>query len=524
MHLQLPCFSSSFPFVAIALLAGVAQAQSTGPLVISPNTVIALGNSAPSLSLDGSELVARETGPTSSSSPTDVHIFVRNAGIWSQQQLFSVPNNHAFGVGATSANVSLRGTRLVIGVSNGVEAEGDARISEFSGGSWGPLAIVPVPDDLANFGTSVLTREGVVFVWEPDTSADFGSVHIFRKSGTSWVIAGGFGPSGGSGVYGTLLADSGDTLLVASTDIVDVRVRGATEVDWNRQALLDPVGNARPNSIAIDGDVAVVGSVSIPIAWHAEVFERSGTAWSLTASPSGSDTVASDRFGTSVSVHGDTIYIGAPGANSNAGAVYVFQRQAGVWSETSKLVPAGAVAGGQFGLTLLTDGATLAVGANASSAGAVGSLYLFDITSPAPTQTYCTAKVNSQGCTPQIGAIGVPGATNPNPFAITAASVINHKSGFVLYSIAGMAATPFQGGTLCLASPLHRTPAQNSGGNVGPPDCSGTYNFNFNARVQSGVDPALVPGVEVWAQYYSRDPGDPFMVGLTDAVTFTIGS
>jgi hypothetical protein len=30
--------------------------------------------------------------------------------------------------------------------------------------------------------------------------------------------------------------------------------------------------------------------------------------------------------------------------------------------------------------------------------------------------------------------------------------------------------------------------------------------------------------VQVWAQWITRDPADPFHVGLTDAVTFVIGS
>jgi hypothetical protein len=357
----------------------------------------------------------------------------------------------------------------------------------------------------------------------PDNSADSGSVILFRKVGSSWDETNAFGPTGGTGVYGTMLIDSGDTLLIASQNRVEVRVRGTASTDWVPQALLTPAGT--PRAIAIDGDFAVIASFTNPPANHVEVYRRFGASWSLLTTLNGSDTVASDGFGTAVGIHGNTIYVGSPNAGvSQAGAVYVFQLQGATWAQTAKLEPSAPVAQGHFGRTLVVDGTTLAVGASASSAGAVGSLYLFDITPLAPTQTYCTAKVNSQGCLPQIGAFGVPGATNPNPFAINAANVINHKSGFVLYSVGGMAATPFQGGTLCLASPLHRTPAQNSGGNVGPADCSGTYSFDFNVRVQSGIDPALVPGVEVWAQYYSRDPGDVFMVGLTDAVTFTIGS
>lgn len=510
---------------AVAMLAGSVSAQSSGPLQISQNSVFALGNQAPSLSLDGTELVAREQISSIGATPAPAHIFQRSGGTWSQQQVFSVPDTWGMGT-LDTANVSIRGSLLVIGVSNGVEGGGDVRISQFSGGTWGPLTIVPTPDDFNNFGDSVLTREGLVFVGEPDTSIGIGAVHVYRQNGAGWLLVNSWGaPPSSSGTYGDLLADSGNTMLIAGSSMVDVRVRGTTASDWSEQALLDPVGNASPRSIAIDGDIAVVGSVSSPTAFHVEVFHRSGTAWSLMSTLTGSDTVTSDQFGASVGVHGATIYVGAPGVNANQGAVYVFQFQSGTWSETAKIVPAAPVLGGHFGASLVVDGATLAVGANTSSGmPSSGAVYFFDVTPLAPPATYCTAKVNSQGCVPQISALGVPGATNPNPFAIDAANVINHKTGLVLYSIAGAAATPFQGGTLCLASPLHRTPGQNSGGNPGPDDCSGSYSFNFNARVQSGIDPALQPGVEVWAQYYTRDPASSFGVGLTDAVVFTIGS
>ena len=77
---------------------------------------------------------------------------------------------------------------------------------------------------------------------------------------------------------------------------------------------------------------------------------------------------------------------------------------------------------------------------------------------------------------------------------------------------------------MCIQTPVKRTPIQNSGGNVGPDDCSGAFGYDFNGRIQSGVDPSLVAGAVVFAQYWYRDPLDPagFGTGLTDALQFTI--
>lgn len=139
-------------------------------------------------------------------------------------------------------------------------------------------------------------------------------------------------------------------------------------------------------------------------------------------------------------------------------------------------------------------------------------------------ETYCTAKVNSLGCTPQIGSIGVPSASSGAGFLVLATSVKNNQNGILFYGTSGRASTPFHGGTLCVSSPLRRTGIQNSGGSAGTLDCTGVYHFDFNAWSASGLDPLLVPGATVECQYYSRDPGfaPPDNIGLTDALEFTL--
>jgi hypothetical protein len=142
----------------------------------------------------------------------------------------------------------------------------------------------------------------------------------------------------------------------------------------------------------------------------------------------------------------------------------------------------------------------------------------------ASVAVYCSGKVNSQGCTPTIGTAGSPSATGgAGSFTITAGQELNHRTGVLMYGIMS-AAQPFMGGTLCIAAPIQRTGAQNSGGNPGASDCSGHYAFDMGARIASGMDANLHVGTTGYAQYWSRDPGSaPFDVGLSDAVAFTIG-
>ncbi len=64
----------------------------------------------------------------------------------------------------------------------------------------------------------------------------------------------------------------------------------------------------------------------------------------------------------------------------------------------------------------------------------------------APVQTYCTAKLNSLGCTPRIGFVGFPSASAGFGFVVKAINVINNEPGLMLYGNAGRAAAPFVGG------------------------------------------------------------------------------
>lgn len=143
-------------------------------------------------------------------------------------------------------------------------------------------------------------------------------------------------------------------------------------------------------------------------------------------------------------------------------------------------------------------------------------------TPPAPS-VYCTARINSLGCTPAIGFSGTPDANAGSGFTISATSVINNKPGVLFYGLDGPTALSFQGGFLCVKAPTTRTPPQGSGGTAPPAnDCSGTFGFDFNVRIAAGVDARLVAGASVCAQYWSRDPAASFTTNLTNGVSFVI--
>jgi hypothetical protein len=115
---------------------------------------------------------------------------------------------------------------------------------------------------------------------------------------------------------------------------------------------------------------------------------------------------------------------------------------------------------------------------------------------------------------PAIGSVGQPSASAGSGFTVTGSHVRNLKSGMLLYGLNGQAAIPFQGGTLCVASPIKRTPGMSSGGSTSGDNCTGHYSIDFNAFAVGALGgnphPALQsPGTIVDAQWWGRDPGFP---------------
>jgi hypothetical protein len=131
---------------------------------------------------------------------------------------------------------------------------------------------------------------------------------------------------------------------------------------------------------------------------------------------------------------------------------------------------------------------------------------------------YCVSKPNSQGCAPVIGWEGHATLSGLDDFAVTAAQVINNQNGLLFWG-PGAASTPFQGGTLCVASPITRTTLQASGGSPPPgSDCTGTYRLPWtHAQLAS-----LGAGNTVYAQYWYRDAPAQGGSGLSNALAFTI--
>jgi hypothetical protein len=137
---------------------------------------------------------------------------------------------------------------------------------------------------------------------------------------------------------------------------------------------------------------------------------------------------------------------------------------------------------------------------------------------------YCTAKVNSLGCTPALSMTGSADASAGSGCTLSTVNVIGNKFGVYFHSLVGAQAAPFHGGFLCVKAPIKRIPPLvNTGGTVGSTTlCDSSVTQDFNARIASGIDPALTAGAPVWIQGWARDTAPFLGVQLSDAMSFTI--
>lgn len=240
------------------------------------------------------------------------------------------------------------------------------------------------------------------------------AVYVLGRSGTSWEVEDRLTPAGFD-TAGRLvnLALSGDTLAIQATNgntgevssgVYVLRHDGAA---WQHEAHLTAsitgLDDGFGDSLALAGDLLVVGAPredsaatgvdgdqeddSAERAGAAYVFRRTGSTWRQEAYLKASNTDAGDEFGSSVTVEGDLIAVGARTQDSAAtgidgdqddegadasGAVYVFRYSGSAWQQEAYVKPSNTARFFFFGDDVALSGDTLAVGAPGESSRSAG--------------------------------------------------------------------------------------------------------------------------------------------------------
>ena len=345
------------------------------------------------------------------------------------------------------------------------------------------------------------------------------------------------------------------------------------------------IGDSFGFSVALHGSLAVVGA-----RYHGltGINSTQGAAYVFDATTGlelgklvASDASSGDSFGWAVGIHGARILVGAPFADvhgPSSGAAYLFD--ATTLSELAKLAPNDGLDKDYFGRGLAVGASYLAIGSPWDD-GVVnnsGSVYLYDASSlatvaklapsapgqadhfgqsiaisaqvvlvgsseadplgtssgrsyvfapDADAQAYCTAGTSSSGCSAMLGASGVPSATAPTGFVLSATGVEGAKDGLFFFGTSGRQANPWGNGTSfqCVVPPVTRAGLLVGGGTVG--GCDGLLEQDLCALWCAACPkPQKNPGAGsvVQAQLWYRDPANTSnqTTGLSNAIEFAL--
>src|SRR5210317_1024295 len=133
------------------------------------------------------------------------------------------------------------------------------------------------------------------------------------------------------------------------------------------------------NDLAINGDYAFVGASGDGTGGEVFVYKRSGTSWNHHQTLVSSDISSSDDFGEGLDLSGNYLVVGAPGENSNYGALYIFKNIGGTWTQQQKLV---STVSGNMGRNarLSIDGDYIVTGGHQDGSDGLsnsGAVYIF---------------------------------------------------------------------------------------------------------------------------------------------------
>ncbi len=322
--------------------------------------------------------------------------------VWTEQQKLFAGNAQPQGV--FGARVALDGDIAVISAEgdddNGAES-GAVYVLRYDTNTsqWLHEVKLKASDGAINdrFGSAVAVSGDVIVVgaWLHDDNGDgSGSAYIFRYDAGSgqWleqakVLA--FDGQAGDG-FGSSVVARGDTVIVGAPSESPGGHAGAAYVyrfdgvSWNADGTIAafpvPAIDLFGTSLSIDGDTLIVGAPAG--AGAAYVFRENESTWMQEAMLVASDGAGQDSFGTSVDISGDMAIAGAPFSDdfgSGSGSAYVYRFDGSSWTQASKLIPPTGTLFDFMGYSVGIDGNMALVGAagDAEYGPSAGALHAF---------------------------------------------------------------------------------------------------------------------------------------------------
>ncbi|HEX7480564.1 MAG TPA: hypothetical protein VF331_22380 [Polyangiales bacterium] len=343
------------------------------------------------VAIDGTTAIVGTPGDdTQATDAGAASVFTFNGTSWVLQQKLlpaSGSSNGFFG-----SAVAILGDLAVVGAYGDPNAgafAGAVYVFRRSGSVWSLSQKLLAADAAATkfFGYSVaMTNDTIAVGASGDAAAgsSAGAAYVFSLAGGSFaqhqkLLAADGGPNNN---FGVSIAGSATTLLVGASGDVDngtgagsayAFVRNASGTFVQQQKLVAASGSLNDyfgNAVALSGDTAFVGAFSDDAkgtdAGAVYVFVRNGGAWSQSQKLFAADAAAGDLFGFSVGLTAHDAVIGAPNDSDNgssSGSVYSF-RSNDTWAQRSKLHASDPHASDFFGYAAAVGGANVIVGAN----------------------------------------------------------------------------------------------------------------------------------------------------------------
>ncbi|MGJ8664366.1 MAG: FG-GAP repeat protein, partial [Marinicella sp.] len=356
------------------------------------------------------------------------YVYDYAGGSWSQSQKLTANDDQAFD--QFGFTVVLSGNRLLIGSirddDNGIDS-GSAYVYDYVGGSWSlSQKINPNDGSLNDHFAHAISLAGdrvLVGVYrDDDYGIESGSAYVYDYVAGNWSqsqkLSAGDGAARDS--FGYSVSLSGARALVgAFQDNDDGNNSGAAYIydytgsSWSLSQKLTAgdaqLGDEFGYSVSLSGDRALISALRDDDNGNESgsvyVFDYAGGSWSESEKITADDGTANDWFGSSVSLSGNRILVGArldDDNGSGSGSAYVFDYVGGSWSQSQKLIAADGAAGDYFGFSVSLSGDRALVGAfkgdDIDNGNESGSAYVFDFAAGSWSQTQkITANDGSQG-------------------------------------------------------------------------------------------------------------------------------
>ncbi|MFT7486579.1 MAG: hypothetical protein ACI9F9_002434 [Candidatus Paceibacteria bacterium] len=369
------------------------------------------------------------------------------------------------------------------------------------------------PIGLYAFGAGVALHDGLAIVGASMVVYDTGwcgpgRSHVYELMGSTWTEVAVFAPHGHGNAatdYGYKIDTDGSTIVCGArwddeggggAGAVYVYAKNNT-TGWYESAKL-LASDTKPgfqfgSGVAVEGNQILVGAQSAGPHGNGAVyvFERQGAIWVETQILRASNGQFGDSFGIDVDMDRHRAVVGASGVDgawTNAGAIYMLERDAFGWSESANVV-ANDVSNNNmmFGHSVRISGNQALWGPSWGTEVRLTSLGIDQVThfcSSTPNSTGVAATIEVSGCDSIIA----------NAMTLSAMDMPAFKPGFFLYG-SNAIQFPIGNGTLCIGSPQRLATLITDAGGM----------FEMNVDFQSPDASALTPGRTWLFQTFFRD-------------------